>query len=116
MSQELDVAKHYFDVSNESNFDEIGKLFTPTTTYSSQTTGVYLGVDSILEMQRKFHGSFKKLHWQVNSVEEVKPGVVLFDYDFIAERPDGESVHSQGLEYVIVVDGKVQHVEIRNKA
>jgi hypothetical protein len=114
MTNALEIAKLYFDLSNKSDFDGIGKLFTETTTYSSQTTGVYLGRDDILAMQRAFHGKFTSLKWKVNSVEEVKPGIVLFDYDFVGTRPNGEKVETSGLEYVIAYKGKIQHVEIRN--
>ncbi len=110
----LEVAQHYFDLSNESNFDEIKKLFSDTTTYSSQNTGIYLGVDSIIEMQKQFHAQFKNLHWHVNSVEEVKPGVILFDYTFKATSISGEAVEALGIEYVVVDGGKIVHVEIRN--
>jgi hypothetical protein len=116
MTEALKIAKHYFDLSNKSDFAGIGKLFSGSTTYSSQTTGIYLGGDDIIAMQKAFHGKFASLNWHVNSVEEVKPGIILFDFDFIGELPSGEKVESSGLEYVIVYDGKIQHVEIRNKA
>jgi hypothetical protein len=112
----LETAKLYFDLSNKSDFEGIGKLFTDTTTYSSQTTGIYLGRDDIMQMQRAFHGKFASLHWQVNSVKEVKPGIVLFDFNFTGTLPNGEKIKSSGLEYVIVHQNKIQHVEIRNKA
>jgi len=115
MTEALTIANLYFDLSNKSDFAGIEKLFTETTTYSSQTTGLYLGRDDILAMQKAFHSKFVSLHWQVNSVEEVKPGIVLFDYDFVGELPNGEKIESSGLEYVIVYQGKIQHVEIRNK-
>jgi len=115
MTDALNTAKLYFDLSNKSDFDGIGELFTETTTYSSQTTGLYLGRDDILAMQKIFHGKFTSLKWTVNSVEEVKPGIVLFDYDFSARLENGEKVESSGLEYVIVYQGKIQHIEIRNK-
>ena len=116
MNGALRIAKLYFGLSNKSDFDGIAKLFTETTTYSSQTTGIYLGRDDILAMQQAFHGKFTSLHWQVNSVEEVKPGIILFDYDFVGTLPSGEKIKSSGLEYVIVYEGKIQHIEIRNKA
>lgn len=115
MSDALQIAQHYFELSNKSDLDNIAKLFTNTTTYSSQTTGVYLGVDDIIAMQRTFHGKFAALHWQVNSAYEVKPGIVLFDFDFTGRLPSGKEIKSSGLEYVIVQNRKIQHVEIRNK-
>lgn len=111
----LETAKHYFDLSNKSDFEAIAKLFTKTTTYHSQNTGLYIGVNDIISMQRKFHSKFKKLHWKVKSVEEIKPGVILFSYDLEGVSKDGETTQSQGLEYVIVIEGKIQHIDIRNK-
>ena len=111
----MEIAKYYFDVSNKSDFDRIASLLTDSTTYSSQNTGLYLGKDDIIAMQKAFHGKFSSLNWQVNSTEEVKPGIILFDYDFLAEMPSGEKVKNSGLEYIIVHDGKIQHIEIRNK-
>jgi len=111
----LEIAQHYFDLSNKSDFTGIASLFTDSTTYSSQTTGLYLGKDEILKMQRNFHGKFHSLHWAVNSVSEVKPGIIKFDYNFIAETPSSEKIESSGIEYVIVHDDKIQHIEIRSK-
>jgi hypothetical protein len=116
MNEALKIARLYFELSNKSDFDGIAKLFTETTTYSSQTTGMYLGRDDILAMQGQFHAKFSSLNWTVNSVKEVKPGIVLFDYDFAGKLANGEKVSSFGLEYIIVYQGKIQHVEIRNKA
>jgi hypothetical protein len=115
MSKALEIAQLYFDLSNKSDFNGIEKLFTDSTTYSSQATGLYLGREDILAMQRAFHGKFTSLQWRVNSVEEVRPGIVLFDYDFTGTLSSGEKIESSGLEYVIVYKGKVQHIEIRNK-
>jgi hypothetical protein len=111
----MEIAKHYFDLSNKSDFVHISQLLTDSTTYSSQNTGLYLGKDDIIAMQKAFHGKFSSLEWRINSEEEVKSGVILFDYDFSAEMPSGEKIKSSGLEYVIIHDGKIQHIEIRNK-
>ncbi len=115
MNEALMIAKHYFELSNMSDFDSIEKLFTDTTTYSSQTTGIYLGRSDIMAMQRVFHDKFSSLAWHVNSVKETKPGIVLFDYDFVGELLSGEKVEVSGLEYVIVHEEKIQHIEIRSK-
>lgn len=113
--QALKIAQLYFKLSNKSDFDGIEKLLTDSTTYSSAATGVYLGRDSIMEMQKAFHGKFTSLKWTVNSVEELKPGIVLFDYSFEGKLPSGETTKSSGLEYVIVYKDKIQHIEIQNK-
>ena len=58
---------------------------------------------------------FETMGWDVHSVREVKLGIVLFDFTFSGKTPDGEAVHRSGREYVIVYNGKIQHVEVRNK-
>ncbi len=115
MSEAINIAKHYFDLSNSKNLDEIRKLFTPSSTYSSENTGVYLGVDQIVDMQSNFFKTFSKLQWDIHDAEEVRPGVVKFDFTIHAEKENGEKVTRPGIEYVIVFQGKLQHVEVRNK-
>lgn len=112
----LDLAKRYFDLSNESNLGEIRKLMTDSTTYSSENSGIYLGVDAIMKMQGAFHGTFESLSWQINDVREIKPGVVCFDFVFVGKTKAGEEVTRPGIEYVVVHKGKLQHIEVRNRA
>lgn len=70
---EIKIVKKYFEVSNESNFFEIEKFFTDSSTYSSQNTGLYLGKEDIIAMQKKFHQSFSKLQWKIQELKEEKP-------------------------------------------
>jgi len=111
----LKIAAQYFELSNKSDFEAIGKLFADTPTYSSESTGVYLGRDGILAMQKQFHGRFSRLYWSINSVQELKPGVVVIDYDFTGTTRNHKTVTTSGLEYVIVSQNKIQHIEIRAK-
>ena len=115
MTDAVQLAKHYFDLSNEGKLVDIKKLLMPSSTYSSANTGVYLGADQIMEMQTKFFASFETMGWDVHSVKELQPGIVLFDFSFSGKTLDGEAVHRSGREYVIVYNGKIQHIEVRNK-
>ncbi len=115
MRDALDLAQHYFDLSNQGRLDEIERLFTPSSTYSSLNTGLHLGAENIIAMQRTFHAGFRSLHWHINSAEEVRPGIVLFDFVMTGTTADGDDVDFSGLEYVIVHQGRLQHVEVRNK-
>ena len=110
-----EIANQYFDLSNQSDIDSIRELFTESTTYSSQNTGIYLGADAVCSIQSVFHDSFNELHWAVNSCEEVKPGIILFDYTFTGFKKTGEQVTSNGLEYIVVQNEKIIHIGIRNK-
>ena len=115
MSGAVKLAEHYFALSNAGKLDEIETLFTPSSTYSSANAGVFLGAEQIIGMQRTFFSSFKKMGWDVHNVEEVRPGVVLFDFTFSGVTNDDENINRPGLEYVIVYNDKLQHVEVRNK-
>lgn len=115
MTKPLEIAKLYFELSNKSDFVGIEGLLSDTTTYSSPATGIYLGSTDIMAMQRAFHSKFASLHWRVNSVKEVKSGIILFDFDFVGKLPNGDMVENTGSEYVIVYLGMIQHIEIRNR-
>lgn len=114
-SKSQEIAEQYFNLSNESNFEEIAKLFTSTTTYSSQNTGIYLGSEDIITMQKDFHGRFIKLKWAIDSIKEIKPGIIKIEYSFRGEMKDGQVVESEGTETIVMRDGVILHVEIRNK-
>ena len=116
MREPLDTAKLYFELSNKSDFGGIEELFTETTKYASPNTGTYLCRSNIMQMQRAFHSKFVSINWHVSKVEEVEPGVVLIDYDFIGIMPSGEKVVTSGLEYVTIHNGKIQKIEIQSKS
>jgi len=115
MTEALEIARRYFELSNQSKIDQIEKLLVESSTYSSQNSGIFLGATNIVTMQRRFHSSFKNLHWQILSVEEVSPGIVLFNFVLKGNKKSGETINVEGLEYVIVFNGKIQHIEVRNK-
>ncbi|MCK5893969.1 MAG: hypothetical protein KAG53_06065 [Endozoicomonadaceae bacterium] len=115
MSKELDLAKRYFDLSNESDFSSIENLFTEDSTFCSRNIEYFIGVESIMDMQRAHHGSFKQLNWIVNTVSEIQPGVVCFDFDFDGLSQSNKPVSMTGLEYVIVKNNKILHIDVRNK-
>lgn len=110
----LEITKQYFEASNESDFFMIADLFMPNITYSSVTTGLYLWVDSIIEMQKKFHNSFESLEWKIQNIEEEKAWIVRVDFEFHWVK-SGEKVEFSWIEYIIVIDWKIQHIEIRSK-
>ncbi len=111
----IETAKLYFELSNKSDLEAVAKLFADTATYNSQTTGCHSGVSNIMLMQKEFHGKFSSLGWRVNSTKEIRPGTILFDYNFSGTLLDGGEINSSGLEYVTVHNGKIQNVEIKSK-
>ncbi len=115
MSEAVQLAEHYFTLSNAGKLDEIKTLFTASSTYSSANTGVFLGADQIMDMQRAFFSSFETMGWDVHHIEEIRSGVVFVDFTFSGVTKDGENINRPGLEYVVVYNGKLQHVDVRNK-
>jgi hypothetical protein len=113
MSKALALAQHYFVLSNERRLDEIFSLFTASSTYSSSNTSLFLGANQIMAMQRAFFETFEDIGWTVNHVEETASGIVRFDFSFTGMTLDGEKFHRDGIEHVVVFDGKIQHVEVR---
>lgn len=111
----LPLAERYFELSNAGDLTSIRSLFTDCSTYSSATTGLYLGVDDIMTMQETFFARFQSLAWTVHSSIEYKPAIALFDFTFAGKTLDGNTVTVSGLEYVVVCNNRIQHVEIRNK-
>lgn len=115
MSAELELAKHYFELSNQSDFAKITPMFDQNSTFCSRNSEYFIGVDDIMTMQRGHHGSYEKLHWAVNQVTEEKTGVIRFDFDFTATTLQGELVNFSGIEYVIIRNGIIRHIEVRTK-
>jgi hypothetical protein len=114
MNNALALAQHYFELSPERNLAAIQALFTASSTYSSSNTGIFLGGEAIMAMQRGFFATFDTVQWQLHNVEEVKAGVVLFDFTFTGKTLAGEHTELSGREYVVVFNGKIQHIEVRN--
>jgi hypothetical protein len=114
-SQAIIMSKKYFELSNASDMDSIYKMFSKSSTYSSQNTGLYLGADQIIEMQSKFHASFEDLHWDIHSLDEVHTNIVLLDFTLKGTKISGKKVVVPGIEYIVVYKDKIQHVEVRNK-
>jgi len=108
----LELAKYYFELSNNSDFEEITKLFDERSTFRSAKGELFLGVDDIMAMQRIHHGLFIKPNWIVNKVSESKPGVIRFDFDFSGETHSGDVVEYSGIEDVVIYKGKIQHIQV----
>lgn len=115
MSEAQEIAEHYFKLSNKSDFKGIAKLFTDSTVYVSQNTGKFIGKDEIIKMQKTFHGNFSLLHWAVESIKEISPGVYRFEFLFNATELDGKVINSAGQEDVAIKNGKIASIVIKNK-
>ncbi len=109
----LEIAKNYFELSNESNFKEIERMFCKSSTFRSGKGELFLGCEKIMAMQRVHHGIYKQLKWTVNEVSELKPGIVRFEFDFTGEKQDGEAVSYSGVEDIVIHDKMIQHIQVQ---
>ena len=109
----LELAKYYFDLSNDSDFAKISELFNSSTTFCNAKNDFFLGRDDIMLMQRKHHGMYKQLHWHVDSVEETKPNIISFVFTFSGELLHGEPVSYKGEETLIIHEQKIQHIQVK---
>jgi hypothetical protein len=114
MSNTVELAKRYFELSNQSDMNSIDAMFTDSSTYSSVNTGVYLGRSQIMNMMRAFHSAYASLNWTINSIEEIRPGVAQIEFTLRSVNTQGEVTESHGNEYVLAFNGRLQHVEVRN--
>ena len=108
----IKIGQHYFDLSNESDFESIQLLFSKSITYRSGSGELFIGVPDIIAMQRQYHGSFESLLWQVNTTNEIKPGIIQLDFSFSGISKSAEKVSYSGLETIIIYQGKIQHIDV----
>ncbi|MFP6806465.1 MAG: nuclear transport factor 2 family protein [Pseudomonadales bacterium] len=113
MSSTIEIAEQYFELSSRSDMEAIEAMFTESSTYSSVNTGVYLGRSQIMTMMRAFHSAFESLTWTINSIEEIRPNVVHIEFSLKSVNNYGQVKESNGNEYVLTFDDKLQHVEVR---
>jgi hypothetical protein len=114
MSSTIELAKRYFERSNQSDMNSIDAMFTDSSTYSSVNTGVYLGRSQIMTMMRAFHSAYASLNWTIDSIEEIRPGVAHIVFTLRSVNTQGAVTVSHGNEYVLAFNGRLQHVEVRS--
>jgi hypothetical protein len=114
MSSTTELAKRYFELSNQSDMNSIDAMFTDSSTYSSVNTGVYLGRSQIMTMMRAFHSAYASLNWTIDSIEEIRPGVAHIVFTLRSVNTQGAVTVSHGNEYVLAFNGRLQHVEVRS--
>ncbi len=63
-------------------------------------------------MQRAHHGLYQKLYWEITAVEEIKAGLMCIEFDFSALNKASESVRFLGIEYILIREGIIGHIEV----
>lgn len=112
MSLALKLSEEYFLYSNQSNLTSIAKLLSTDSTYYSASLGFFIGKENIIAMQTDFHSQYKKLHWGVDKVTEIKPNVIEIEFSFKGTSLDGLCSNRQGREHILVIDGLIQHIAV----
>lgn len=115
MSTALDLAQRYFTLSNQGDLASIETMFAEDATYSSDNTGVYFGRADIMQMMTPFFAAYSELHWQVESAVEKTPYIVEMEFRFQGKDQQGVPVERRGLETLVIAQGKIRHIEVRNR-
>lgn len=112
----IEIAKKYFELSNQGDLNAIKILIDPNATYSSENTGLHFGKINIMTMKENFFSQYDHLFWQIHKIEEVKHNITLFDFT-LEMKKNAHTEYRKGIEYVIVNDNQlIQHIEVKNKA
>ncbi len=59
MNSSIEIAKKYFKLANDGNLSALEIMFTNSSTYSSQNTGIFLGVNQIMKMMKPFFNALR---------------------------------------------------------
>ncbi len=76
----LNTAKLYFELSNSSNLDAIEKTIHPEAIYTSDATWLYFWRESIMTMMRGFFEKFSYLHWEIQSIGEIRDWIIEIEF------------------------------------
>lgn len=112
MSLARQIARTYFDYSNQSDMTQIGILFTEHCTYYSVNLGFFIGKNDVIAMQSDFHAQYQSLSWGILSLVEIKPNVVEIDFSFDGVLITGEQQQRQGREHILIYKGLIQHIAV----
>jgi hypothetical protein len=112
MSLARQIARTYFEYSNQSDMAQIRSLLTENCTYYSRQLGFFIGRDDVIAMQAEFHDQYQSLSWEILSLNELKPNVVEIEFDFEGILRNGELQKRQGREHILIYDGLIQHIAV----
>lgn len=105
--------KAYFKLSNERRLDEIPRLFHKKAIYSSDNTGLYFGLDAIMEMMHGFFTMNPEIHWQINNIKEVKASVVEVVFTATGVTAEAQPFMREGIERLVIENGLIRYIEVR---
>lgn len=108
------IASTYFALSNARDLESVFALFAADATYSSDSTGLYFGIEDIREMMTAFFEAFPTLHWEIHSQTALSDHIVEIKFTLKARNSKNEELVRPGTERIVVSDCKIRHVEVRN--
>ncbi len=111
----LDLVKHYFELSNKSDLGNIEKILFDDVVYSSDNVWVHFWKENVMSMKKDFFWKFNEICWKVLKIEEVKNNIFEIDFIFQAELLDGTQIDKSWKETVIVKNWKIYFIQVRNK-
>ncbi|MDB5204322.1 MAG: hypothetical protein JWP09_350 [Candidatus Taylorbacteria bacterium] len=115
MNDAINTVEKYFELSNQANLVEIGKMFSADSIYNSSRTGLHHGAQQIMKMMTKFYAGFDELKWIINSIKETQSNIIEVDFTFNGLTKEGLAVVNTGTEYFVVHDEVLKSVEVKSR-
>lgn len=112
MSLAKQLARAYFEYSNQSDMAQIAALFNENCTYYSTNLGFFVGKQAVIAMQTTFHEQYQSLVWTIDDIAEIKPDVVEIAFSFNGLLQDGTEQSRQGSEHILIAEGLIQHIAV----
>ena len=110
----LNLARNYFEQSNQHNLDTILPMFDDNATYNSSQVGSYEGKEAIGEMMKDFFVHYPDVFWEIKSHRPVEDNGIEFIFMMRASNINtGEHIERQGLERItFTLDNLISHIEV----
>jgi hypothetical protein len=112
MSLAEQIARSYFDASNQSDLIKIAELLSVNCSYYSVSLGFFMGKKEVIAMQSDFHGQYQSLEWSVDHLTEIKPNIIEIAFSFKGLLQDGTEQNRQGSEHILLYAGLIHHVAV----
>ena len=113
-NNEIEIAQKYFELANNRDLKTIPNVLDTKIIYTSDTTGIYFGINDTMEMMSTFFDKFKYLNWKIESIELIKDSVIEIYFTLTMIGEDDVQIEKKGVERLVVDLGLIKYIEVRN--
>lgn len=110
-----DLILRYFHLSNSGDIESISEILDEHVSYSSDNVGLHFGKGNVLAMKRSFFWGLKSQNWEIQKITEPSENIFRIEFVFSATTLEENTIARPGVESIIVHDGKLRHIEVKNQ-